>query len=232
MPVSPSKDQDADLADLLGNGNGSLEMEKLPLNQKSPNIKNNNNPPMPTLPSIGGLCACISAHLSYLCFAYPSACGMLACLLCLFVLTWLVAHFINPTQNFGVLSTDWTTISSVYELEIAKIDHWCLGGGNEGCRCEDPLVPTSRAELRAWTEAYKDNIRMIDKYLDDDLIMADLDVAIVGESAVEEMDGRWLGRFRNDELKSIGTIFRNHFDKSHGADVEGEGKITNNYIIV
>ena len=86
---------------------------------------------------------------------------------------------------------------------------------------EDPLVPASRVELRSWSEAYKDNIKMIQKYQDDKLLMADLDIAIVGESAVEEMDGRWMGRRPDDELKSIGTIFQNHFHKDKGAQVEG-----------
>lgn len=205
----PAAQQDADLADLLGNEGAPLKTKR----------SSTNNTPSP------GLCAFLSAYLSYLCFAYPKCCGSLFCLLAFFLVSVVVAAVYNPTQHFGDASGqqhDWTTVQSTYDLDLSKIDHWCLGGGNDGCRCEDPLVPTSRAEFRSWTEAYKDNKRIIAKYMDDPLIMADLDVAIVGESAVEEMDGRWLGRFRNDELKSIGTIFRNHFNRDKGAKVEGK----------
>lgn len=207
---------DVDLADLLPGGK-----ETVPLNKSLDALAGAKGGRSGGGGGSCSLCSLISAHLSYLCWAYPGACGCLACIMMLVCMSVLVTEMINPKQQFGVVQHDWTTVSSIYELDAGKIDHWCLGGGNDGCRCEDPLVPTSRAELRSWTEAYKDNKNLIEKYMDDHLVMADLDVAIVGESAVEEMDGRWLGKHRTDELRNIGTIFKNHFRKDKGAPVEG-----------
>lgn len=211
----PSAD-DADLADLL-----PRDKETVPLNKSLDALAGAKGGRGSGGGGLCSLCSLISAHLSYLCWAYPGVCGCLACIMMFVCMSALVTEMVNPKQQFGVVQHDWTTVSSIYELDAGKIDHWCLGGGNEGCRCEDPLVPTSRAELRSWTEAYKDNKAMIEKYMDDHLVMADLDVAIVGESAVEEMDGRWLGKHRTDELRNIGTIFKNHFRKDKGAPVEG-----------
>jgi len=145
-------------------------------------------------------------------------------MLALALIAFVMAVIYNPTETFGVMKNDWTSVSSIYELDVGKIDHWCLGGGNEGCKCEDPLVPVSRVELRSWTEAYKENKQEIEKYMEDPLFMADLDVAIIGESAVEEMDGRWMGRRPNDELRNIGTTFKNHFQKGKGGKVEGTSR--------
>ena len=199
-----AKIADADLADLL----------ESPQKQQQQQQQRQQQP---------GLCQLICAHLSYFCtFSCSSMCCCMACLVCFVVVVGVVALFvINPNQTFGELKNDWTSVKSQFELDVGKIDHWCLGGGNDGCKCEDPLVPASRVELRSWTEAFKENKKQIEKYVEDPVLMADLDVAIIGESAIEEMDGRWMGRRPNDELVTIGTIFKNHFNREKGASVEG-----------
>jgi hypothetical protein len=211
---------DDDLADLLPENSGDAH-ERIPLNvDRLAQDKFTPQSPKKFQP-FGGLCHLISAHLSYLCFAYPKCCGCFACIVALVMVTGLIVNTINPTLQYGIVPHDWTTIKSAYELDIAKVDHWCLGGGNDGCRCEDPLVPASRVELRSWSEAFKENKRQIARYMDDPLLMADLDVAIIGESAIEEMDGRWMGRRPDDQLRTIGVTFKNHFSKHKGAQLEG-----------
>lgn len=203
--MTPAKTADADLADLL---------EASPKKQQLQNQQRQETTP--------GVCQIIWAHLCYYLTICPSLCGCIGCLGFLLVVLCAIGYFVNPTQYFGeAFKNDWTSVKSKFELDVGKIDHWCLGGGNEGCKCEDPMVPTSRVELRSWTEAYKANKQQIERYVEDPVMMTDLDVAIIGESAVEEMDGRWMGRRPNDELVTIGTIFRNHFHREKGASVEG-----------
>lgn len=175
--TNSGSNDDADLKDLLE------AQERVPLtgSEGQPSAKQQ----LKQHGGNGGICQCISAHLSYLCFAYPSLCGCLACVVSFVVVTLLVANAVNPTLKYGVVPHDWTAIKSSFDLDIGKIDHWCLNGSNDGCRCDDPLVPASRVELRSWTEAFKDNKRQVEKY-----IGKDLDIALVGESAIEEADGR------------------------------------------
>ena len=43
-----------------------------------------------------------------------------------------------------------------------------------------------------------------------------LDVAFVGESLIEEMNGRWMGRPQTDELLAISKSFDKHFNRENG----------------
>jgi len=205
----PPAKVDTDLADLLETSPTKRRQQQ---SQRQPE----NNP---------GICQVIRAHVSYYCYAMcTSTWGLYFCFVLLLLIVALCIYYkVNPTLWFGfpAMKNDYSDISSKFDLDIGKIDHWCLGGGNEGCNCEDPLTPVSRVEQRSWVEAFKENKKQVNQYAEDPVMMADLDVAILGESAVEEMDGRWMGRRPNDELVAIGTIFKNHFHKNKGAEVEG-----------
>lgn len=214
---------DADLDDLItADGNKAAERQPLNLNELSEgkldvhprphNRQPNENP---------GLCGFISAYVSYLCFRYPMICGCMFCILSFVLLTLLVVHFVNPSKEYGVIQNDWTNLDSRYDIDLGKIDHWCLKGDNDSCRCEDPLVPASRVELRSWVEAFKDNKKQVSQFLPENNPTVSIDVALVGESAIEEMDGRWMGRRPTDELLNIGNQFHSRFKKSKGGKVEG-----------
>jgi hypothetical protein len=123
---------------------------------------------------------CVS-HISMLCFYYPCACGCLVAIILVIVLVLLASLMINPTREYGTMKHDHSNIQSKYDLSMGSIDHWCLGGGDKHCSCEDPLMPTSRVEHTSWIEAFKAN-RKIVKRFEDPIEGANLDVAFVGES--------------------------------------------------
>lgn len=72
---------------------------------------------------------------------------------------------------------------------------------------------------RAWVKAFWANKDLVSKY-QDRLRLAELDVAFVGESLVEEMSGRWLGR-SIVPLLPIRQAFESRFSRDRGGRLEG-----------
>jgi len=56
---------------------------------------------------------------------------------------------------------DWSAVSSALDLKLGNIDHWCLRGGDDACRCEDPLIPSARSEAKAWGSAHGRNKKAV-----------------------------------------------------------------------
>jgi len=110
---------------------------------------------------------------------------------------------INPTDTFGKIEVDFT-ITSEYGLIMDKIDHWCLSGDDDSCRCEDPLEPTAREEFLTWTQAHIINKELVKSYEGS----SHLDVAFLGESLVELMGGRWMGRSQGEALRGVEWVFQ------------------------
>lgn len=228
-PPTNGNKEDADLDDLLSGGGGTngnnnnkqSESQPLNLNELSEGKLDIHPRPHHRKPIENpGICDFIQAYISYLCFQYPLYCGCIACLISFLIVTWLITYFVNPTEEFGIIHNDWTNLDSRYDIDLGKIDHWCLKGDNDSCRCEDPLVPASRVELRSWVEAFKDNKKQVDKYVSKSTKFP-IDIALIGESAIEEMDGRWMGRRPTDELVNIGNQFHSRFKKEKGGKIEG-----------
>jgi len=104
------------------------------------------------------------------------------------------------------MGADYSAINSAYDLSLSKVDHWCVRGDNDSCRCEDPLEPSPRAEFKSWNAAHKANVAEVNLYralfgespsmIEEETgkPRAKIDVAFLGESVVEAMDGRWLGK--------------------------------------
>ena len=65
---------------------------------------------------------------------------------------------VNPFEAAHI-SHDYTTITSKYDLTLGSIDHWCLVGDDNNCRCEDPLEPMSKRGSHKWDEQHKENVR-------------------------------------------------------------------------
>ena len=61
---------------------------------------------------------------------------------------------------------DWSAASSILDLKLGGIDHWCLRGGDDACRCEDPTVPSARSEAKNWGSAHGRNKRAVVKMID------------------------------------------------------------------
>uniref|UniRef100_A0A7S1ZRL5 SGNH hydrolase-type esterase domain-containing protein n=1 Tax=Trieres chinensis TaxID=1514140 RepID=A0A7S1ZRL5_TRICV len=77
-----------------------------------------------------------------------------------FAITEIVAHeraskFVDPQFH------DWTAITSSMDLKLGQVDHWCLKGGDEKCRCDDPLTPSARGEAKGWAKAHQMNVKAI-----------------------------------------------------------------------
>lgn len=214
----PAPSDDSDLEDLLShNKSGSNGVEEAPLNldhltQGQLDVPKRRSTYSPGIGSI------VSMHCSYLCYAYPRLCGCITFGVIGAVMFVLMNAVLNPTETFGVIANDYSAITSQYDLSMNKIDHWCLKGDNDSCRCDDPLEPQARGEFRTWTQAHKANKEIVNSYKDSDF----LDVAFLGESLVEEMDGRWMGRPQGDALKGVEKSFRKQFKRSENSNgIEG-----------
>jgi hypothetical protein len=172
----------------------------------------------PTKPSYSIL-ELVFAYCSYTCVYAPRLCLFLG-VVALLVPTYFVIIdvFLNPTEHFGVIANDYTDITSRYDLSIGKVDHWCLRGDNDSCRCEDPLQPQARGEFRSWSKAHKSNVALVQGAVES---ATSIDIAFLGESVVEEMDGRWFGDKTNTLLSELAKIFDKNFSKEKGGKLDG-----------
>merc|ERR1712183_869071 len=123
-----------------------------------------------------------------------------------------------------IVEHDYTSITSKYDLTVGKVDHWCLQGGNEKCRCEDPLIPSQKKGYRNWQKAHEQNKELIKSAFsdaDDDFYFQDLvDVVFIGENIVETWAGRSIG-FNSTFTTDVAKKFNKVFQKSHGGIFNG-----------
>jgi hypothetical protein len=121
------------------------------------------------------------SHVSMLCYYYPFTCGFMVLVMLMIAMIMLAGLMFNPVQEYGMIKHDHSNIQSVYDERMGLVDHWCLGGGNDDCICDDPTVPVDRAEYKSWIEAFKSNRKLVKRY-EDKVAGSNLDVAFVGES--------------------------------------------------
>jgi len=213
---------DSDLDDLLGNGNANGN------NGSTYKYADRHKSYYTSQPGGLGLCGYISAFC-WLTLQSSPKCGWILTVLAVLGLAYGLAYLLDPTDQIGVVSQDWTNIESFYDLKSGKIHHWCLAGDDSSCRCEDPLQPADRGEYKSWTKAHVANKKLISQYTaadpgnpfgGTDRSAYDVDVAFLGESLIEEMDGRWLGLTQGDHLEHLAQMFRKRFQKPYGAPLE------------
>ncbi|KAL7574670.1 hypothetical protein ACA910_003015 [Epithemia clementina (nom. ined.)] len=167
-----------------------------------------------------GLLSRLSAYVSMLCYFYPGICGTLVFMVIGLVLFGLGTLIFNPRVEYGVMKHDHSFLESMYNAKAGDIDHWCLRGDNNSCRCEDPLIPSSRADRKSWRLAFKTNYKIASKLKESGI---PLDLVFLGESVVEEMDGRWMGQGRSPALEQMAQLFQKRFVRAKRSDVEGKG---------
>lgn len=228
--TTPGARHDADLDDLLeeaspsSSGEKQEHLEMAPLNLDHltmgqldvtpPSVKKHSNGEstlINPLLYIQGVCL-------FCAYAHPRLCsGLVVTMIvsCLFLVSFCI---MNPTLYLGEIKEDFSNIQSSFDLKLGQIDHWCLAGGDNSCRCEDPLVPTERGEFPTWTEAHHAN-KLLLKNSGAAAAVA-VDVAFLGESLVEEMNGRWMGRTKGVQLEAMRTMFQNKFSQD-SSGVEG-----------
>jgi len=168
-------------------------------------------------------------------------------LLVLGFVAYLSNSIFSPTQDMGIMGADYSAITSAYDLSLSKVHHWCIQGDNDSCKCEDPLEANSRSEFKSWNAAHRSNVADVNLYravygAEPTMIEEEtgkprppLDVAFLGESVVEAMDGRWLGKQVVKALNGpdgnegpearrkpdIGRVFEKLYRKDKGGPVEG-----------
>ena len=209
--MSPT--DDSDIEDLLTSKSGDAGVETAPLNldHLTKGTLDVGNARRRMSPNV---CDVASAHCSYFCYAYPCTCSVLTFVGIALSLFLFLEAVTNPTEYFGYIKSENLGVDT--KLTTHDVDHWCLKGDNDSCRCDDPLEPISRMEFRTWLLAHKANKELIESYKGSEL----LDVAFLGESLVEEMDGRWMGRKQEGTLTSIAKTFDKNF-KRENSGIEG-----------
>uniref|UniRef100_A0A7S2MVJ4 SGNH hydrolase-type esterase domain-containing protein n=1 Tax=Helicotheca tamesis TaxID=374047 RepID=A0A7S2MVJ4_9STRA len=63
--------------------------------------------------------------------------------------------FLHSKIDMGLFN-----IHSKYDLHVGDVDHWCLDGGDDGCQCEDPTIPSFRL-WKGWMAAHKKNVESV-----------------------------------------------------------------------
>jgi hypothetical protein len=130
---------------------------------------------------------------------------------CLFF--WLVLSFRKPiTRNR--LYHDYSQLDLHYSYQASQIDHWCLWGGDDKCRCDDFTEPLSREEGKDWLKSHNANVRRIDvtKYYD---------VVFYGDQVVEGWNGMNLNMPIVPDGLKIAKYFNQTFTKKEGGEFEG-----------
>merc|ERR1712232_792283 len=122
-------------------------------------------------------------------------------------------------------------IKSQYEMNIGKMGHWCLQGGDQHCRCEDPLRSVKKGGFPAWGKAFKKNVDSIDGAIfnDDE---AELDVVFLGENIVEYWSGSSLS-FNSTFVHNVSRAFNKQFkgdSKIRGLPLGIAGDTTSNVL--
>jgi hypothetical protein len=151
---------------------------------------------------------------------YPKAAMIVAALLGACVIKYLffrhvgTIEFVPPhmKHHFGDLNT-------YYELQMAKIDHWCVKGGNDDCTCEDPTEALSREEEHGWLGAYEYNKALAKKPIEDGLDTP-LDVVFFGHQTVQAWTGREMDK-ESATKRLIAQEFAKTFTKAGDAPFEG-----------
>lgn len=159
------------------------------------------------------------AYASYGIHYAPRVCLTLAIFGLIVPSYYIIAEsFFNPIEHFGDIEHDYSNlnIQSNFDSQLRNIDYWCLQGDNNSCQCEDPTQPAPRFEYRRWTNAHAGNVMQIENMIKQDFPSPD--IAFLGGSVIERMDGRWFGNFAEEGgLNDVRNIFEKRFNGKDGA---------------
>lgn len=105
----------------------------------------------------------------------------------------------NPFDD-AQITHDYSEITSKYDLTLGSIDHWCLRGGDNACRCEDPLEPMSRRSNPKWEEQHTENMKVAQAAMMK-LFSSD------NQNFEPNYDDEWLERHDDDWIDGEGSRF-------------------------
>jgi hypothetical protein len=107
---------------------------------------------------------------------------------------------------------------SYYDLQLAKIDHWCLKGGNDDCHCDDPTDALSREDVYGWLETFRENKKLVEAATSNRNNV--LDVVFYGDETTQAWTGKTMNRATFAGTR-ISQQFNETFRKENGAIFEG-----------
>eukprot|EP00584_Thalassiosira_punctigera_P019308 CAMPEP_0172552348 /NCGR_PEP_ID=MMETSP1067-20121228/44384_1 /TAXON_ID=265564 ORGANISM="Thalassiosira punctigera, Strain Tpunct2005C2" /NCGR_SAMPLE_ID=MMETSP1067 /ASSEMBLY_ACC=CAM_ASM_000444 /LENGTH=487 /DNA_ID=CAMNT_0013340311 /DNA_START=115 /DNA_END=1578 /DNA_ORIENTATION=+ len=100
---------------------------------------------------------------------------------------------------------DYTLVKSKYDLSVGSIDHWCLHGDDNSCRCEDPLEPMSKRSSRKWGDQHTENIKSAQAALMK--LLAANDAWNNYEGYEPDLDDMWIEAADDDWIYGEGARF-------------------------
>ncbi|KAL7555219.1 hypothetical protein ACHAWF_018964 [Thalassiosira exigua] len=132
---------------------------------------------------------------------------------------------VNPFDAAHI-RTDYTAVSSKYDLTLGSIDHWCLSGDDNSCRCEDPLEPMSKRSSQKWGAQHAENVKVAQAALLK-IIAAEGDRAWndYADYRYDELDDAWLDGPEDDWVYGEGARFETD-DGGYDPWAEAWGKDT------
>mmetsp|Transcript_11641 Transcript_11641/g.19727 ORF Transcript_11641/g.19727 Transcript_11641/m.19727 type:complete len:422 (-) Transcript_11641:241-1506(-) len=132
---------------------------------------------------------------AYACY-YRSISVPLASILVALIVILTLEHIVHKaTEHHKIKMAGDYTRSYNNDLKISNVDHWCLEGGDTGCKCDDVTEAIPHFENPGWTKAFGLNKELAEKPVPSDYY----DVVFVGDGSVEE----WNDRVRGFHLQRI-----------------------------
>lgn len=146
---------------------------------------------------------------------------------------------LNPFKAAHI-THDYAAVTSKYDLTLGNIDHWCLRGDDNNCRCEDPLEPMSKRSSHKWQDQHTENIKVAQaaqmNYLQNDANSAwnnygDYDPEY-DDMWLEGREDDWIdgegARFADDDMgyNPFGNAWEGEWeedDDAYAVDMEREG---------
>lgn len=141
----------------------------------------------------------------------------------------------NYKRKHSSWDVDYTDIHSSLDLELSKIDHWCLDGGDDNCpKCDDPIHPYSRLDSEDWSDTHRLNVQHSEIYFwrrdryeykkEPDF---DVDVIFMGDGSTEARAGTYMGSpgrpnsHLTEVLAGSKANFDTYFNKKNGGKFNG-----------
>ena len=178
MTTRAVTDEDTDLHDLLEGGESSASTQKYSNYYNRGKARSRNDPSGSAFSAFLRLPELMCYFLTSFLLNNPLI-GKISVLAFLaMILFSLLAVTTNKTQQIGVINYDF---SSKYDLNIGKINRWCVDGGND-CECPDPLTPTPRLH-KQWFNSVKIHREYVEK-------VPNPDIVFLGQTLVEAFNAR------------------------------------------
>lgn len=111
---------------------------------------------------------------------------------------------VNPFKAAHV-RTDYSEVKSKYDLTLGAVDHWCLRGDDNNCRCEDPLEPMSKRSSHKWEEQHRENVKVAQAALMK--VLKTADGGSYEDYYLPDYDDMWLEGMDDDWVWGEGSRF-------------------------